>query len=387
MSRASKGARLWLRPADRDESGNIKKAARWIILDGGKQIATGAADREEAEKALAVHLVGKHSPARTEQPLSAILITDVLKIYLEDRVPGQARPENAAERLIRLGEFFSGKTLNDITGKLCREYVAAREGKGRSNKGKGGSARRDLEDLRAAINHHHKEGYHREVVRVVLPAAGKARQRWLTRDEFAKLLWTCWRTREWQKVHHDGKEDGERKATDKRPLRHLCRLLLMGVYTGSRPGAIFSASWTDGDGRSHVDLTHKVFHRHAGGAIETNKRQPSVKLSSRLTAHLKRWKRLDKKAGENTGFVVRFNGAQATDFDTSIKRALKLANITGNVTAYSLRHTCASWLVQKGLPTRKIADFLGTSEQMIIRHYGHLAPDYQDEAAEMIGRK
>jgi hypothetical protein len=23
---------------------------------------------------------------------------------------------------------------------------------------------------------------------------------------------------------------------------------------------------------------------------------------------------------------------------------------------------------------------------MIIRHYGHLAPDYQDEAAEMIGR-
>ena len=37
--------------------------------------------------------------------------------------------------------------------------------------------------------------------------------------------------------------------------------------------------------------------------------------------------------------------------------------------------------------TRRIADFLGTSEKMIIDHYGHLAPDYQDEAADRIGRK
>ena len=33
-----------------------------------------------------------------------------------------------------------------------------------------------------------------------------------------------------------------------------------------------------------------------------------------------------------------------------------------------------------------IADFLGTSEQMIREHYGHLAPDYQVEVAESIGR-
>jgi hypothetical protein len=43
--------------------------------------------------------------------------------------------------------------------------------------------------------------------------------------------------------------------------------------------------------------------------------------------------------------------------------------------------------VRKGIPTRKIAEFLGTSEQMILDHYGHLAPDYQEEAAQAIGRK
>jgi hypothetical protein len=42
--------------------------------------------------------------------------------------------------------------------------------------------------------------------------------------------------------------------------------------------------------------------------------------------------------------------------------------------------------VAEGIPTRKVADFLGASEGMILDHYGHLAPDYLDEAAQAIGR-
>jgi hypothetical protein len=34
-----------------------------------------------------------------------------------------------------------------------------------------------------------------------------------------------------------------------------------------------------------------------------------------------------------------------------------------------------------------VADFLGTSEAMVIKFYGHLAPDYQEAAAQAIGRK
>ena len=43
--------------------------------------------------------------------------------------------------------------------------------------------------------------------------------------------------------------------------------------------------------------------------------------------------------------------------------------------------------MRKGVPTRKIADFLGTLGAMIIARHGHLAPDYQEEAEQMIGRK
>ena len=52
--------------------------------------------------------------------------------------------------MMRLNAWLGAKMLSEVTGKHCREYQAARNNRG--------GARRDLEDLRAAINHHAKEG-------------------------------------------------------------------------------------------------------------------------------------------------------------------------------------------------------------------------------------
>jgi hypothetical protein len=43
------------------------------------------------------------------------------------------------------------------------------------------------------------EGYHREIVKVSLPEKGEPRDKWLTRSDAAKLIWTSWRYREMQK--------------------------------------------------------------------------------------------------------------------------------------------------------------------------------------------
>lgn len=378
MPRPARGARLWLRPARRRKTGAIEPAV-WIICDGKRQYSTGLGidARSEAESRLATYIAGKYQPARRERPLSEIFIADVIAIYLADVAPGLARPEKAAGRAGRLLAFFGADTLDKVTGARCRAYAAWRAGKGRTNKGAGGGARRDLQDLAAAIGHHAKEGLHRGLVRVALPERGKARQRWLTRDEFARLLWTCWRAREVQ--------DGE--PTVKRPLRHLCRFLLLGVYTGSRPGATLNASWFEGPGLSYVDIDHGVFHRHADGERETNKRSPTVKLAPGLLAHLRRWREIDRKSNVPRVHVVTYGGAPIASVKTGLARACTLAKIEGGVTAYTLRHTAASWLVSKGLSTRKVAEYLGTSEQIVRDNYGHLAPDYQDEAAAMIGRK
>ena len=89
---------------------------------------------------------------------------------------------------------------------------------------------------------------------------------------------------------------------------------------------------------------------------------------------------------EGRTWVVEFDGHPVKSVKTAMARACELAKVPP-ATAYSLRHSCASWLVAKGIPTRMIADFLGTSEAMIAKHYGHLAPGYQERAAREIGRK
>ena len=87
----------------------------------------------------------------------------------------------------RLKKFWGVRKLADITGETCRDYAKWC--------GSEGGARRDLEDLRAAVNHHAKEGYHRGTVRIVLPEKGRARDRWLTRNEAAALVHACWRAK------------------------------------------------------------------------------------------------------------------------------------------------------------------------------------------------
>jgi hypothetical protein len=49
-------------------------------------------------------------------------------------------------------------------------------------------ARRELEDLRAAIGYHHSEGYHRELIKVWLPPRAPSRTRYLPRNGLAMLL-------------------------------------------------------------------------------------------------------------------------------------------------------------------------------------------------------
>jgi Phage integrase family len=60
---------------------------------------------------------------------------------------------------------------------------------------------------------------------------------------------------------------------------------------------------------------------------------------------------------------------------------------TGNVTPHTLRHTAATWLMQRGAPMWQAAGFLGMSEQTLRDVYGHHHPDFPREAADAIGSR
>jgi hypothetical protein len=225
MPRQSKGARLWLRPARRKDGRFIKNAV-WIIIDGNKHIATGCLKHQarEAEQRLAAYIAEKYQPSRFTKDIDQIDVADVLSIYLDDCAPRITDQPKLERTIARLNDYWGGKMLSEVTSARCRAYVSSRR--------KTGGARADLETLRAAINHHAKENLHYGIVRVTLPPKGPARDRWLTRNEAAKLIWACWQYREQQTVHR-GKRKGTAIATDKRPLRHLARFILIGLYTGA----------------------------------------------------------------------------------------------------------------------------------------------------------
>jgi integrase len=266
--------------------------------------------------------------------------------------------------------------ISEVTGNTCRQFAARRSP---------GGARRDLQDLSAAIGHHLHEGYHREIVKVTLPEKGLARDRWLTRPEAAALIWACWRHREVQRRHR-GSQQGEKLPTVKRPLRHLARFILIGLYTGTRAAAIAAASPVREEGRSFVDLDAGIYYRLAQGRAQTNKRQPPVPLPSRLLAHLRRWH--DK--GIAADYFVEWNGKPVSSVKTAMATAVRLAGISteyGNVTPHTLRHTAATWLMQNGAPVWEAAGFLGMSEKTLRETYGHHHTDFLRGAVDAVGQK
>jgi integrase len=353
----------------------------WLIRDGRHFIATGCfghpADKgppEAAQRVLADYIANKYDPTRKTRDIDSIDIADVLSVYLENTGSRQANWKRFQGRMARLNGFWGGRMLSEISTATCKEYVKSR--------GNLGGARRDLEDLRSAVHHHAAENLHRANVNVWLPPKGAPRDRWLTRKEIAKLVRVCWRYRETQ-TQHRGINKGQKVVTEKRPLRHLARFILFAVYTGTRSGAVLTASTRPGIGRSLIDLQGGIFYRLAQGARLTNKRQPPVPLPPRLMAHLRRWARGDKPGS----FLVEWQGQPIRSVKKGFAKAVKLAGLTGRVTPHTLRHTAATWLMQRGVPVWQAAGYLGMSVEMLERVYGHHHPEHLKEAALAIGNK
>lgn len=367
MPRIAKGPRLWLRKARRDANGRITHPAAWIVRDGDYQQGTGClqGDRDGAEQALRDYIATKHTKEARggSRDPADIPVADVLTIYLRDKAGKHARPHETRKRAEFLFGFFGADMLGTINGDRCRQYVAHR--------GSDAAARRELEDLRAAINHHRREGLCDKIVSVALPDESLPRERWLTRQEAAGLLLSAWRYREQQNF----------RGTDRHTRRHVARFVLVALYTGTRAGAICSAALQPTPGRGWIDLERGVFYRRASGARETKKRAPAIPLPSGLLEHLRRWKRLGQR------YVVEWNGEPVKSIAKGHRAVVRSAGLGRDVTPHTYRHTAATWQMQAGTPVWEAAGFLGMSAELLWRRYGHHHPDYLSQARDAMQRR
>jgi len=147
--------------------------------------------------------------------------------------------------------------------------------------------------------------------------------------------------------------------------------ILIALYTGARSEAIFRLRWHQIDlERGYIDFTDPKDSR--------NKQASIIPISRKLLGQLKRHKRY----GTDIGYVIHINQERIKSVKTSFKSACKRAGLEG-VTPHSLRHTAASWRVQRRVPTYEIAKMLGhSSPQMIEQVYGHMSPDHLMDAKE-----
>lgn len=342
MSRRAKGPRLYWHDGK----------AKWVIRDTGRpETATGTADRGLAEKALAAYIAQRDRPTGPTDP-GNFYIADVLTYYVKehgDTVTAKARAAYAIDALLG---YWGKLTVSAITGATCRRYAKWRD---RAD----GTVRRELGVLRAALNFCHKEGLLLYAPPVDLPDPPPAKDRWLTRDEAARLLWAAYRSQR-------GK--------------HLARFILVGLYTGTRKQAILDLQFMPNTTGGWVDVENGVLYRRGEGQRETKKRRPPARLPRTLLAHLRRWK------AEGGRYVVEYRETRIGNIQNGFELARAEAGLP-DVTPHTLKHTAITWALQGGAKAWDAASFFGTSMQTIEKVYGHHSPDHQATAKEAMERK
>jgi integrase len=352
MPRERQPPRLWKRPASKD------RASVYIILDGGRQISTGcrANDDEGAKAAFATYLCKNFQQTKRikERAASEVPIAEVVANYLTVKGDSVARPKELAQRMDAILDWWGGKTLDDVSALTCRQYTESRTTTSQ--------ARRELEDLRAAIGQAIADKICRHTITVTLPQKPKSRTGYLERKQVAKLLRAAYRKREIQRG----------KPTSKRPTLHVARFIICAVYTGSRASRIWRASFEKEIGRPWVDLESGNFYRMWEGERQTKKAAPPIRLPSRLLVHMRRWK------AQGARYVVEYQGRAADPKKAFAKLvAATLPGVDFTVVRHTFRHTLATWLMRDGVNKFEAGGYLGMTQETLERVYGHHSPDYQ----------
>lgn len=160
---------------------------------------------------------------------------------------------------------------------------------------------------------------------------------------------------------------------------------MIGVYTGTRPGAILGLQWLPSATGGWFDLENEILHRRSGEGRQSRKRQPPARIHARLLPHLRRWKRIDLALG--IAHVVHYQGGQVRKLRNSWPTVARLAEAAKPDAPHIVRHTAATWQMQAGTPLYEAAGYLGMSPETLWDIYGHHHPDFQKVAASASNRR
>ena len=388
--------------------------AVWVVRDGSKEISTGCGPERavEAERFLTDYLAAKWAPADSvgapghPGDPAGVYVAEVIALYSIGKAPKLADPVSAKARLDALLAWWGEKTLADVRRSTCEAYVAHRMTQPIRSFTKNTprmvteqGARRELEDLSAAIGYWDAEHPLTRRPKVSLPTKPESPREALTRHQAARLLKAALGSR-WEPEQGTWKR---LQLSSRLNRAHMRRFLLMGIYTGTRPGVLPKLLWEEAAMQAWVDLDQGIIYRRGKGEKDhKTKRRPMVRLPRRLLSHMRRWRAQDlavaakaREAADAAGdpslarplITVLHHGGRplAGRIRRGFAALVSDAGLDGEITPHWMRHTCATWLMEAGVSSWDASAYTGMSPTMLEKNYGHHRPDHQSAARKAMG--
>jgi integrase len=242
-----------------------------------------------------------------------------------------------------LDHFGLNNPYRHITTDSIDAFIAIMQGKGNGD----GTINRKLAAISKMLRFAHARGWIEKVPMIERKQEPMNRLRWLSDAEEAELF---------QRFEDMGSGD-------------LARLCLFLVDTGARVGEALKLEWRD------IDFNQKL----VSFWDTKNGQARSIPLTSRVIESLSLQNELCDSGGP-------FKDVKQTTFNHKwvvVRRAMGLDK-DDQFVPHALRHTCASRLVQRGVPILTVKEWLGHKSLAITLRYAHLAPKQLFDAVKVL---
>lgn len=152
-------------------------------------------------------------------------------------------------------------------------------------------------------------------------------------------------------------------------------LVVFAVQTGLRQMELLTLEWRQ------INFKDRILILDNRNNLTKSKKIRTVPLSVKATQIL-----ISRELSKQSELVFTLEGERITQkfISKKFKSYVIKSKINPDLTFHSLRHTFASWLVQRGVSIYEVSKLLGHSDIKVTEIYAHLKPENLRSAVELL---
>lgn len=346
---------------------------RWTEDGRSKRKSTGAQDRRAAQRVYAEFIIALDGAAND----GPVTVGQCLDAYLADKTGVMAKATQESD-FGHIRAHFGRMLVREVDDADAQKYIKARargvityqDARGRTRGGQAAgpsTVRREISMMGAAIRYcitrrKFKGPDGRPILEardqplLQLPPAPPPRDRWITRDEAARLL------------AHAATVRGAGEPADR--ISRVHRYIAVMAYTASRKGAVIRLTWDrivlQDDPVKLAAGDYGMIDFQEPGRKRTHKRRGWVPIAAELHLLL-----VEARAQRVNDWFL----DKPVDPQPLFVKAAEAAGLP-DISPHVLRHSWAVWAAQDGVDLWKIAGVLHDTMATVEKTYLHHCPQH-----------